>query len=716
MKQILQNLRDGKTILTEVPVPSVKPKCALVRTCVSLVSAGTERMVVEFAGKNLVGKAASRPDLVRQVMLKAQREGILPTLDAAFNKLDQPMVLGYSSAGTIVEVGEGLLGFKPGDRVACAGGGFAVHAEYGVIPQNLLVHLPDNVDFNSAAFTTLGAIALQGFRLAQPQLGESVCVIGLGLLGLLSAEIALSAGCVVFGIDVSKERVNLAASLGIPAVQRNGCEETAASFTRGRGFDHILICADTKSNDPVELAGRLARDRGIIIAVGAVGLEIPRKVYYEKELDFKVSRSYGPGRYDQNYEEGGQDYPFGYIRWTEGRNLEAFVDLLASGKVDVQPLISHRFPIDNAVSAYDLITGKVKESFLGVLITYPESNENRVTHKITLATPTNHPHEKIRIGVLGAGNYAQAIFLPAVVKTGQSELVGIATSSGLSAKNAAQKFNFQYASSSESDIFEDENINTVIILTRHQHHARQVITALQSKKAVYCEKPLVIKEEELKEIEEQLSKPGNPLLTVGFNRRFAPFGLKLKEFFYQRSEPMMVHYRVNAGFLPSNHWLHNPMQGGGRIIGEGCHFIDFLTYLIGESPIHVNAQALPDGGQYHQDNCIITFHYPDESVGSVTYLANGNKNYSKERIEVFCAGKIGILDDFRSLELVTESKKNKLQSHFGQNKGHQAAWSAFIEAVAKGDGPTIPYKQLIGVSKACFAAVKALNSGDQVSL
>ncbi|MBA4375510.1 MAG: oxidoreductase [Anaerolinea sp.] len=715
MKQILQNMRDGKTSTTDVPMPAVKQKTALVQTRASLVSAGTERMLVEFAEKSLVGKAASRPDLVRQVFAKARREGILPTLSAAFTKLDQPMALGYSSAGVIVEVGDALQGFKPGDRVACAGGGFAVHAEYGVIPQNLLTHLPDNVDFESAAFTTLGAIALQGFRLAQPQLGETVCVIGLGLLGLLSAEIAKAAGCRVFGIDLDKERVTLAKKMGISAAHREGCEETTAAFTQNRGFDHTLICADTSSNDPVELAGHLARDRGIIVAVGAVGLEIPRKIYYEKELDFKISRSYGPGRYDPAYEEGGQDYPFGYVRWTEGRNLEAFVELLAQNKINVRPLISHHFPIDDATSAYELITGKKKEPFLGVLLSYPQSLEVEPVRKIQVSARAAQT-DNIRVGVLGAGNYAQAVFLPAVKKTGNAELVGIATASGLSAKHAAQKFGFRFASSNEEDIINEDEINAVIILTRHQHHARQVIAALKNKKSVYCEKPLAINKTDLAAIEEQLSESDNPLLAVGFNRRFAPFAIRLKEFLHPRSEPLAIHYRVNAGFLPSNHWLHDPLQGGGRIIGEGCHFIDFLSFLTDLSPLSVSAHALPDGNQYHNDNCVITLSYADGSVGTITYLANGNKNYAKERLEVFSGGKIGVLDDFRSLELVTDSKRTVFHSRLRQNKGHQASWKTFIDAVSQGSPPPIPYDQLISVSTACFAAMQSLLTGEEITL
>lgn len=715
MKQILQNMRDGKTSVVDLPIPSVKRKAALVQTCNSLVSAGTERMLVEFAEKNLIGKASSRPDLVKQVLSKARREGVIPTIEAAFNKLDQPMVLGYSSSGIVVEIGEGLQGFKPGDRVACGGGGFAVHAEYGVVPQNLLVHLPDNVDFESAAFTTLGAIALQGFRLAQPQLGESVCIIGLGLLGLLTAEIAKAAGCQVFGIDLSPDRIKLAKSMNVPCVLRAGCEETAMNFTSNRGFDHVLICADTSSNDPVELAGLLAREKGTVIAVGAVGLDIPRKIYYEKELDFKISRSYGPGRYDPTYEEGGVDYPFGYVRWTEGRNMQAFVDLLAQNKINLQPLISHRYSIEEAAQAYELITGKTGEPFLGVLITYPQKSAANPLRKVEF-THSGQPTGSIQLGVMGAGNYAQAVFLPIVQKTGGITPVGICTASGLTASHAAKKFGYQFASSTESDVLESDTINTVLLLTRHEQHARQAITALKNKKHVYCEKPLALNTEELSEVEAQLQQNDSPLLTVGFNRRFAPLAVQLKEYFQGQSEPLLINYRVNAGFLPSNHWLHDAQQGGGRIIGEGCHFIDFVVWMAGSLPIEVSAQALPDGGKYHQDNCVITLRFANGSIGTVTYLANGNKNFAKERAEVFGAGKIGVLDDFRSLELVSEDKRQMIRSRLKQDKGHQAAWQAFKTTIISGGNAPIPYEELMAVHKACYAAVQSITSGETVKL
>ena len=407
-------MRNGETVVAEVPAPTPKPGMALVRTAASLVSAGTERMVVEFAEKNLIGKAQSRPDLVAQVVDKIRREGLLTAVEATFNKLDQPMALGYSSAGTIVETGPGLQGFQPGDRVACAGGGHAVHAEYGLIPRNLMAHIPDNVDFESASFATVGSIAMHGFRLSQAQLGDRIAVIGLGLLGLLTLQICQAAGCEVLGIDINPERVALAQKMGFKAVERNLAIDTCQAFSLNRGVDEVLICADTPSDDPIELAGAIARDRAKVVAVGAVGLKIPRKIYYAKELDVIISRSYGPGRYDSHYEEGGIDYPVGYVRWTEGRNLEAFLDLLASGKLNVQPLITHRFEIDQAPQAYELITDKQAGFFLGVLLTYPDLtgslDGDQSIVKIPSISHSPKPEGALSLGVLGAGNYASAVF------------------------------------------------------------------------------------------------------------------------------------------------------------------------------------------------------------------------------------------------------------------------------------------------------------------
>jgi len=717
MKQLLQNLRDGKAAVVEVPVPTPKPGSVLVRNAVSLISAGTERMVVDFAGKSLFGKARSRPDLVRQVLDKARREGVLTTLDAVFNRLDQPMALGYSSAGTVVAVGADVEGLKPGDRVACAGGGYAVHAEYVVVPKHLLAALPEEVDFESAAFTTLGAIALHGFRLAETQIGERIAVIGLGLLGLLSVGIARAAGCSVFGVDLDPRRIALAEQMGAIAVPRSAAEESGRSLSEGRGFDAVLICADTPSSDPVELAGLLARERAKVIAVGAVGLSLPRKIYYEKELQFVVSRSYGPGRYDPQYEEGGVDYPYGYVRWTEGRNLQAVVALLASGKLDVKPLITHRFPIEQGEVAYDLISGKSGQPFLGVLLTYPQGEEWTAPLRRVELRPQNQPLEGLPgLGVLGAGNYATAVFLPVVQKSGGVKKVGIATAGGLSARHAAERYGFEIASSQESDVLGNPRVEIVAILTRHQHHARQVIRALQAGQHVFCEKPLAITPEELDAIQELLMQQPPALLTVGFNRRFAPFSQKLSGFLSDRHEPMFIQYRVNAGYLPLTHWLHDPQQGGGRIIGEGCHFIDYLTFLVGKPPIRVRAAGLPDGERYRQDNVSMILTFEDGSIGSLTYLANGDKSFPKERVEVFCGGRVAVLDDFRSLELIHNGHRQKFTARLRQDKGHQALWQAFVEAVRQGGSPPIPYDHLLGVTRASFAAVESLRQQADVEI
>jgi len=747
MKQLLQNLKNGQTTVEEVPVPTPRAGQALVQVAASLVSAGTERMVVEFAEKNLLGKARSRPDLVRQVLDKMSREGVVPTLQAAFNRLDSPMPLGYSSAGTIAALGAGMDGFHVGQRVACAGGGYAVHAEYNLVPRNLLTPLPDAVDFDSAAFTTLGAIALHGFRLTEAQLGENVAVIGLGLLGLLTIQLAAAAGCRVWGTDTNPQRVRLAKQLGAAACLRAEAVDSASAFTAQRGFDRVIICADTKSADPVELAGAIARDRANIVATGAVGLTLPRKIYYEKELNFINSRSYGPGRYDANYEENGRDYPLGYVRWTEGRNFEAVVNLIATGKLQIAPLITHRIAIEQAPEAYEIITGKKKEPFLGVVLTYPVSQlasypvsqlasstaqpENRTTaqpENRTTAQPNNRttgqppnretaqPHNRtteqpvnrLTVGVLGAGLYANATLLPALKKLKEVELVGIASTGGLHAAHSGKKFGFRYACSDEAQILNDPAINTVLILTLHDTHAHLAVKALQAGKHVFVEKPLAVDSGQLTVIREQLSTTNQQLLTIGFNRRFAPLAAQLAAHFANRAEALYMHYRVNAGYIPLNHWTQDPLQGGGRIIGEACHFIDFFTFLAGSAPVAVRAAALPDGGQYRADNVTMTFTFADGSLGVLDYLANGDKSFPKERVEVFCGGKIAVLDDFRRLETVQDGRKKEKKT--SQDKGHLAEMQALVRGVLTGT-PPIPYAQLIGVTQAAFAAVDSVQQG-----
>jgi predicted dehydrogenase/threonine dehydrogenase-like Zn-dependent dehydrogenase len=654
---------------------------------------------------------------VRQALDKARREGLVTTIEAVQNRLDQPMPLGYSSAGTVVAIGEGLQGFRVGDRVACAGGGYAVHAEFVVVPQNLLVKLPEDVDFESGAFATLGAIALHGFRLAEPQLGERVAVIGLGLLGLLAVGVARVAGCAVFGTDLDPSRVEAAIRMGAAAALRDKAEEAATSFSSGSGCDVVLICADTPSDDPVELAGSIARDRARVIAIGAVGMNIPRRTYYEKELKFLISRSYGPGRYDPEYEEGGKDYPLGYVRWTEGRNLAAFVDLLATNQLDVKSLISHRFAIENAAAAYDLISGKKDETALAVVLTYPSDPERDAGQvlKLFLTQRETPPTAPVRLGVLGAGNFATAVLLPALKGVRGVEFIGLASASGLNSTSVGRRYKFRYATTDEQEIIDDPSVNTVAVLTRHHLHAPQVIAALQAGKHVVCEKPLALNEGELKDITSAL-QAGGQMLMVGFNRRFAPMAIRMKALLSSIDEPLAIQYRINAGYLPPDHWLHDPLQGGGRIIGEVCHFIDFLTFIVGELPVRVHARGLPDGGRYLEDNVIITLEFPGGSLGTISYIAAGDRAYPKERVEVFGGGRVVVLDDFRHLETSSGGRRNVWRSRLKQDKGHQAEWEAFVHALSTGGPPPIPYEQLHAVSMASFAAVESLRSNEAKSL
>jgi predicted dehydrogenase/threonine dehydrogenase-like Zn-dependent dehydrogenase len=713
MKQLLQNIKNGNTLVEDVPTPTPREGMALVKVSASLVSAGTERMVVEFAEKSYLGKARSRPDLVKQTLDKAKREGVMPTVQAVFNRLDQPMALGYSSAGTIVALGKNMQGFKVGQRVACAGGGYATHAEYNVVPRNLLTPLPKNVDFESAAFTTLGAIALHGFRLAEPQLGENVAVIGLGLLGLLTIQMAAAAGCNVLGIDLDPKRIKLATSLGLEAVTRPQAESASQAFTANRGFDSVIICADTSSNDPVELAGVIARDRAKVVATGAVGLNIPRKIYYEKEIAFINSRSYGPGRYDSNYEENGNDYPIGYIRWTEGRNFQAVVEMMASYKLQVTSLISHRFPIEDGAKAYEVITGKKKEAFLGVLLTYGSKEKREMSNKVVFPL-FSRPSSLVTMGVLGAGLYANATLLPVIKNNKDFELVGIASSGGLHAQHSGKKFGFQYATSSEDEIINDPKINTVAILTRHDSHAELVVKALKAGKHVFVEKPLAINSKQLSVVSKQLLTTDHCLLTTGFNRRFSPLAQSLHSLLVTRHEPLHAHYRINAGYLPLNHWTQDESLGGGRIIGEACHFIDLISFLVGASPVSVAAHALPNQGKYREDNVSMTFTFPDGSIGVVDYLANGDKSFPKERLEVFCEGMIAVLDDYVSLTTVKDGKK-KVES-MAQDKGWKAEMTAFAAAIQNGGEPPIPYEQLIGVTKSTFAAVESIREKQSIDI
>ena len=738
MKQVLQSARTGMIEVAEIPAPRVLHGCVLVRIAASLVSAGTERASSDFAAKGLLQKARSRPDLVREVLNKVRRDGFLSAASAVRSRLDQPAALGYSSSGTVMEVGEGITDLRPGDRVACAGTGFAVHAEFACVPRLLVARIPSaEVDFETAAFTSMGAVAIHGVRTAEAKLGDVVAVIGLGLLGQLAAQILGAAGCRVIGIDPVQERAQLAAKLGALAVTTSEAEfrDLCLRHSGGNGADSVLIAAETPSSGPVNLASEVARDRGVVVAVGTVGMELQRKLYYEKELNFRVSRSYGPGRYDTAFEQKGRDYPIGYVRWSETRNMEAFLQLLADGKLDMKPLITHTFGIENADAAYELITGKTREPHLGVVIRYPDGEvpllakearngapgviryQNEWSRRLELISRRGEssPQTPVRVGVLGAGNFSQGVLIPAIKAVPGTQLVGLCASSGARSRSSAGKFGFAFCTTDEDEIYSDTSINTIAIASRHHLHAAQVIRALECGKHVFCEKPLCLSEGELEQINHAYSRFGAELrLIVGFNRRFAAMARRMKDFLSQAGGPFAMHYRVNAGLLPKDHWIEDPEQGGGRILGEVCHFVDFLSFLCGAPATTVSARSLtsPVGGQ----DVIASMEFGDSSQGTISYLSGGDRAFSKERVEVFGGGSVAVLDDFRRLELVRRGRKTSSRSWLKQDKGHAAEWKAFCESIRSGQPAPISLDEIVASTRATLRIVDSLRSGHELKV
>lgn len=706
MKQIVQHLKDGSIELLEVPIPTVTRGKILIKTRYSLISVGTERMLVEFGRSGWFAKAQQQPEKLRQVFDKIKTDGLLTTIEAVRAKLDEPMPLGYCNVGEVVAVAEDVTGWQIGDRVVSNG----AHAEYVIVPQNLCAHIPDSVSDEAAAFTVLGAIGLQGIRLAQPTLGEIFVVTGLGLIGLLTVQILLANGCRVIGIDINSQRVALARQFGAYAIDigKEDPVATTLALTNGKGVDGVLITAATKSNEPIRQAAQMARKRGRIVLIGVAGLELNRADFYEKELSFQVSCSYGPGRYDENYEQKGHDYPFGYVRWTEQRNFEAILTLMASKKLEVQPLISHVYPFQQAQAAYATIMQK--GDVLGVILKYEQKSISE-SSQIHLCQATAKSAAEINVGVIGVGNYAKLMLLPALKKTGVN-LQSVADLVPLSASYAARKFAFHTATSDYHTILKDESINTVFITTRHDLHARLVCEFLAAGKNVFVEKPLALNQEELKLIEGVYQQATTRLL-VGFNRRFAPQVAKMKELLYNRNEPLCVNILVNAGYIPPEHWVHDPMVGGGRIIGEACHFVDLITFLTGSSVIAVSAFGII--GDRLQDKVIINLQLADGSIGSIQYLANGNKSYPKELVQVFSSGRILELINFRQLVGYGWKSFRKFNL-WKQDKGHQAEIATFIAAIRHGVPSPIPFEELRNTTIATLAIMEALQSKKTVEL
>ncbi|MDC8447893.1 MAG: bi-domain-containing oxidoreductase [Nitrospira sp.] len=716
MKQILQNLASGETSLADIPSPKARENHLLIRTTTSVVSVGTERMLVEFGKANLLDKARQQPEKVRMVLDKVKTDGVLPTLDAVRNKLDQPLPMGYCNVGTVLEVGQGVVGFSVGDRVASNG----KHAEIVCVPKNLCARVPDSVSDEAAAFTVIGAIGLQGIRLIQPTLGEAVVVTGLGLIGLMTVQLLKAHGCRVLGLDYDASKLALAQKLGAQTVDLNQNADSlgaAMAFSRGRGVDAVIITASTKSNEPVHQAAQMCRKRGRIVLVGVTGLELSRADFYEKELSFQVSCSYGPGRYDSSYEDNGQDYPVGYVRWTEQRNFEAVLDMLVDGRLQTDVLISHRIPFAQATTAYDIISSRIPS--LGIILQYPEPDV--FSHSRLLRRTITRSEELLEgdrsaatpvIGCIGAGNYATQVLLPAFKSTGVV-LKTVASSTGVSAAHAGSKFGFSEITSDSRGVIESPDINTVIIATRHDSHAKLVGEALKAGKQVFVEKPLAITREELTALchtyDECIKQQASlPLVMVGFNRRFAPQIQKMKQLLAGIAEPKTFVMTVNAGHIPVEHWTQDRLVGGGRIIGEGCHFVDLLRFLADAPIVAVQAMmAKASSSVAREDKVTATLQFADGSIGTVHYFSNGHKSFPKERLEVFCGGKVLQLDNFRKLRGYGWSGFRKMDL-WSQDKGNAACVAAFVDAIRRGECSPIPWNDLVQVTQVTFDIMDSL--------
>jgi predicted dehydrogenase/threonine dehydrogenase-like Zn-dependent dehydrogenase len=715
MKQVLQSVKNGQMTLTEVPAPQVGKGEVLVATKASLISAGTEKMLIDFAKKSLLSKAQERPDLVQKVVDKMQRDGIGATLSSVFSKLEEPLPLGYSAAGEILSVGENLKAqFQIGERVAMAGAGFANHAEVNAVPKNLLAKIPENVEDKHAAFATLVAIAMQGVRNANISLGERVMVMGLGLVGQLTTQLLKAAGCKVFAVDFDSARIKLAEETGadmVHALSAGNTESLVKDFTENRGFDSVIICAATQSNDPIEQAIQFCRDKATIVMTGKVGTNIPYADFMKKELNFVISRSYGPGRYDKEYEERGKDYPIGFVRWCERENLQEALHLMSSGALQIEPLISHTFPIEEAKDAYALVLSKDISS-MGVVLEYKAPFEARLKPRMNLR-PTEIVTGKIGLSFIGAGSFARGVLLPALKDVTEVDLTGIVSKGGVNARLAGDKFGFNYVAGNENEIINDSSTHAVAIATQHNTHANLVGQALHAGKHVFVEKPLGMSFEELDMVEKEF-RNSNKVLMVGFNRRYSPYAMALNDHFSNILTPRQVMIRVNAGKLEGDNWQNDPKTGGGRLIGEACHFVDLALYLADSAPIEVYATA-GDG----QDVYNIIIRHENGSTSTIVYTSEGDSSFSKELVEVYAGGSVGVIDNFRKASIISNGKRRKIRVKNGffdgsQDKGHQNELAAFIGAV-NGNAP-LDIDSMFKVSRLTLLMAQSMVEGQPLKV
>jgi len=706
MKQIIQDLKNGDTILEEVPAPLVKSGQVLIQTTRSLVSLGTERMLVEFGKANFLQKARQQPDKVKEVINKVKTDGLQPTINAVFNKLGQPLPLGYCNVGKVIAVGKGVEEFSIDDRVASNGH----HAEYVSVPRNLVSKIPENVSDEEAAFTVIGAIGLQGIRLANPTFGETIVVVGLGLIGLITAQLLKANGCQVIGFDFDPSKVALAQSFGITAVNPGeGVDQVAFvnDYTNRVGADAVIITASNKSNEIISQSAKMSRKRGRIILIGVIGLDISRADFYEKELTFQVSCSYGPGRYDEAYEQKGQDYPLPFVRWTEKRNFEAVLNAIAIKAINVVPLITERVPLENYQQIYGDMAGN--KSIASILV-YPEKS-GEPQRSVSISS-NKYTQGKGTIGIIGAGNFTSAMILPCLKKT-PAKLKFISSSGGLSGTTLAKKFGISQSTTDNSLIFQDPDVDLVLVTTRHNAHSRMVVDALKSGKNVFVEKPLALNQEELDAVVKAYVDSGKTV-SVGFNRRFSPLAQQMKKALGSGNTPMNIIATMNAGFIPGNVWVHDMEVGGGRIIGEACHFIDLISFLTGSKVKAVCMSSMGVNPEENTDNATILLKYENGTNGVINYFANGSKAYSKERVEVYHQERTLILDNWRSLK--GYGFKNFSSASSGQDKGHQNQFNLLIESIQKGGDPIIAMDELVNTTKASFAAVESLKNGNWVEI
>jgi len=711
MKQLIQSFKTGELGLFDVPAPVCQAHGALVETTVSLVSAGTEKMLVDFAKKSILAKAKDRPDLVKQTMDKMKKEGFKNTLEKVFTKLDSPIPLGYSLAGKVVQVGEKLEGISLGDRVACGGAGYANHSEINYVPKNLMVKIPDGVDDIDASFVTVGAIALQAVRQTEPKLGERIAVMGLGLLGQLAVQLLKANGCKVIGSDVDPDKLALAKELGADEVCHASEMVTKANeFSNGHGVDAVIIAASTRSNQPVIDAADISRMRGRVVFLGMVGMDIPRNEYYKKELDLRLSMAYGPGRYDPNYEEKGIDYPYDLVRWTEQRNFEAFLGLIEEGKVTPKALLTHTYAFENALDAYDLLEGKRQEKYLGIVLKY-QGGLALAEHKVVQRVARKSLPHKIGLGLIGAGNFTKSVILPNLSKIDAFELVGLCTATGVSAEGIGKKYDFKYITTESEEIFKRDEIHAVVITTQHNTHAPLVLEAIKREKDCFVEKPLCIYESELDTIEK--SYDYKSILQVGFNRRFSPMVQEMKKHIHG---PIAINYRVNAGIIPKDVWIQDREIGGGRIIGEVCHFIDTCSFLIESEVVSVYASVIEkeNGSIPDEDNVNIILNYANGSTATIAYYAFGDSSMPKESIELFANGVSMRMNDFRELFIYEKGKEHKHKSA-NQDKGFKAEFNAFMQAI-KERQPAIPIASLFNTTRTTFRILDSIKQKELLSV